>query len=253
MKLNRKFFEFTATGVGIFLFVTLLPANGRASDGARRPPRSPVIQASGGARASQPISRQSLAGSWKLNRAQSDDPTKKVPGGDVPMADSGIPAPSLGTAPQDSGGISGIGGGLGGMGNGTAPLPTPPAAHSWETEKDRQRKLEYLMPAGSLGIEQKDGEFDLVDDRGRKQILYTDSRKLHKSKDDKLQEFAAHLDAGRLVYAEKRPPHATVTRTFELSPDGRQMYETTEIDNGSLAVPVDVKYVYDAAPASAQP
>jgi hypothetical protein len=252
MKLNRKLFEFTS-GAGIFLFVALLPMNGRASDGGRGPARGPSIQAAGGARVSQPIGRQSLAGAWKLNRAESDDPTKKVAGDDVPMADSGIPVPSVGTVPQDSGGISGIGGGLGGMGNGTPPMPTPPAAHSWETEKDRQKKLEYLMPSASLGIEQKDREFDLIDDRGRKQILYTDGRKLHKSKDDKLQEFSARMDGGRLVYTEKRPPHATVTRTFEFSLDGRQMYETTEIDNGSLAVPVDIKYIYDAAPAGAQP
>jgi len=51
---------------------------------------------------------------------------------------------------------------------------------------------------------------------------------------------------------EKRPPRGTITRAFELSLDGRQMAETLTIDNGSISVPVVLKYVYDAAAADAQ-
>jgi hypothetical protein len=133
------------------------------------------------------------------------------------------------------------------------PMPQTAASHRWETDKDRQRRLEGLLPADSLTVLQKDNEFDFVDEQDHKQVLYTDGRKLRKSKDDKLQEFAAHWDAGRLSYDEKRPPHGTITHTFELSVDGRQMTETMEIDNGSIAVPVVLKYVYDAAPESARP
>jgi len=155
----------------------------------------------------------------------------------------------MGTPPP---GVTGAPGGMGGVGAGPMPLPQTAPSHRWETDKDRQKRLEGLMPAGSLSIEQKDNEFDFVDDQSRKQVLYTDGRKLRKSKDDKLQEFAARWDAGHLTYDEKRPPRGTITRTFELSLDGRQLIETMEIDNGSIAVPVIVKYVYDAAPATAQ-
>ena len=97
----------------------------------------------------------------------------------------------------------------------------------------------------------KDNEFDFVDDQDHKLIFYTDGRKLRKSKDDKIQQFDARWDNDHLTYDEKRPPHGTITRTFELSLDGRQMIETMTIDNGSIAVPVVLKYVYDAAPATA--
>ena len=77
-------------------------------------------------------------------------------------------------------------------------------------------------------------------------------RYLRKSIDDNLQEFVARWESGNLSYDEKRPPKGKVTRTFELSPDGRQMIETTEVDSGGLTVPIAIRYVYDAAPASAQ-
>ena len=171
----------------------------------------------------------------------------------VPMAGVGnvpnstMPQSNMGSAP---GGMSGIGG-MGGIGGGTPPMPATPPSHRWETDKDRQKRLEGLLPASSLTIEQKDNEVDL-EDLGRKEILYTDGRKLRKSKDDKMQEFTARWDKGNLTYDEKRPPHGTITRTFALSLDGRQMTETMTIDNGSISVPVVLKYVYDAAPASAQ-
>ena len=145
-------------------------------------------------------------------------------------------------------------GGMGGVGGGLPSMPDAPPSHTWETDKDRQKRMAAMMPAGSLTIEQKDNEFDFTDDRGRKQIFYADGRKLRKSKDDKLQEFAARWDGRHLAYDEKPSAHSTITRTFELSADGRQLYQTTEIDNGGISIPILLRYVYDAAvPAGAKP
>lgn len=39
----------------------------------------------------------------------------------------------------------------------------------------------------------------------------------------------------------------TVTRTFELSPDGKQLYVTTKMENERFSQPVTYKLVYDPA------
>jgi hypothetical protein len=266
-KLDTILIPFTVLGAVIFLLASTAPARpGSATPEAVADGRQ--------AASSQSQSRagsEALAGTWKLNRALSDDPAKKLVSDDniatgetgtaVPMAGasnlpnaSQMPQSNLGSAPSGMSGIGGMGGmpgGSGGMGGGTPPMPATPPSHRWETDKDRQKRLEGILPASSLTIEQKENEVD-VDDLGRKEILYTDGRKLRKSKDDRIQEFTARWDAGNLTYDEKRPPHGTITRAFELSLDGHQMTETLTIDNGSISVPVVLKYVYDAAPTDAQ-
>jgi hypothetical protein len=257
-KINTIFTRLAVLGV-VFLSASVNPARGAASEAAQGALQGASSQAPAG---------QALAGTWKLNRKLSDDPAVKLVSNDniatgetgtaVPMAGLGnvpnstMPQSNMGSAPSGMSGLGGMGGTPGGMGGGTPPMPATPPSHRWETDKDRQKRLEGLLPASSLTIERKDNEVD-IDDLGRKEILYTDGRKLRKSKDDKMQEFTARWDGGNLTYDEKRPPHGTITRTFELSPDGRQMTETMTIDNGSISVPVVLKYVYDAAPASAQP
>jgi hypothetical protein len=212
--------------------------------------------------------RQGLAGDWKFDASQSDDPTKKlVTDDDVFTGDTKTSIPTagqMGGRPDASqngtnvgmppGGMGAPGGmsGVGGAGQGPMPMPQMTAAHRWETDKDRQKRLAEFMPAGSLTVQQKDNEFDFIEGDDRKLVFYTDGRKLRKSKDEKLQEFDARLDGGRLSYDEKRQPKGTITRSFELSPDGRQMVETMEIDNGTIAVPVILKYAYNAVPTGAQ-
>jgi hypothetical protein len=264
-KLNTILIPFTVLGAIIFFLVWTAPtlARSAASTAAARGPQAASSQSQGPAGAT-------LVGTWKLNRALSDDPAKKLVADDdiatgetgtaVPMPGasnhpngSQMPQSNLGSAPS---GMSGIGGspgmpGMGGIGGGAPPMPATPPSHRWETDKDREKRLEGILPASSLTIEQKENEVDL-DDLGRKAILYTDARKLRKSKNDTIQEFTARWDKGNLTYDEKRPPHGTITRSFELSLDGRRMTETMTIDNGSISVPVVLKYVYDAAPAEAQ-
>ena len=38
-----------------------------------------------------------------------------------------------------------------------------------------------------------------------------------------------------------------MSRTFELSQDGRTLYETLDIDNGRSDIPLVIRYVYDAS------
>jgi hypothetical protein len=109
-------------------------------------------------------------------------------------------------------------------------------------------KMQPLIhPSGLLNIELKSPEIDVTDDDLHKLSLYTDGRKLQKSKDGNDQEVAAHWAGSQLVSDEKSPLGGKMSRTFELSRDGRQLFETLHIDNGGSNTPIFIRYVYDTA------
>jgi hypothetical protein len=99
----------------------------------------------------------------------------------------------------------------------------------------------------SQTIELKDAEVDSTDDRANKLVFYTDGRKIQKSKDNSLKQISAHWNGGQLVTDEKGPQGRKMSRTIELSSDGRQFYETWHIENGRSGSPLVIRYVYDAA------
>jgi hypothetical protein len=68
---------------------------------------------------------------------------------------------------------------------------------------------------------------------------------LQKSKDNNDQEVAAHWDGSGLVSDEKSPLGGKMSRTFELSQDGRKLFETLHIANGRSDTPIIIRYVYD--------
>ena len=87
----------------------------------------------------------------------------------------------------------------------------------------------------------------MTDDQYHKLVFYTDGRQLQKPKDDSYQEIAAHWDGSQLVSDEKSPQGGKMSRTFELSQDGRQVYETLHVDRGKSKGSLVVRYVYDIA------
>jgi hypothetical protein len=175
-----------------------------------------------------------------LNRDESDDPRKKM---------------------EDARGNSGggrAGGGGGGVRIGGFPIGGHGGNRGGESDEYRQRMQSAIAPANSLTLKQKsanDPEIDLTDDQNRKLALFTDGRKLQKpdAKDDSYQEIAAHWDGSRLVTDEKSPRGGKMSRTFELSYDGTQLFETLRLTTGRSNTPLDVRYVYDAVSSSATP
>ena len=214
--------------------------------------RSPEVSAS-----SKPIPpRTSIAGAWKLNTDESDDGRKKVQqaqsknqgngggnGGNPRMGGGGNPYPGQGGGnpyPGQGGGGNGGGARRGG--------PNQPSDMDPGTMRD------LTDPPETLSIVQKDTkgvEVDLTDDRTRKFALFTDGRKIAKSKDDTYQEIAAKWDGRSLVTDEKTPRGGNFSRTFDLAPNGQQLYETVRMDaiayGGAKSGPqVYIQYVYDA-------
>ena len=114
-----------------------------------------------------------------------------------------------------------------------------------ESDEERQKMRELFTPAKAITLSMTGAEVDLLDDRDRKRAFMTDGRKLQKSKDDNYQEIAAKFDGTRLVSDEKDPRGNKISRTFELSSDGRQLYETLHLTSGRNNTPLVVRYAYD--------
>jgi hypothetical protein len=179
--------------------------------------------------------RTSILGAWKLNRDESDDARKKT---------------------QDARGANGGGGGRGGVrmgipGMGGGPYGGRRGGGGNESDQDRERMQEFMNPSRSLTVAEakKDVEIDMFDDQERKCAFFTDGRKLQKTKDNTTQEITAHWDGNRLVTDEKSPSGRKISRTYELSYDGTQLYETLRLTRGRSDSQISIRYVYDQADA----
>jgi hypothetical protein len=178
--------------------------------------------------------RTSIFGAWKFNPDDSDDPRKRL---QQARAGGG------GGNRRMGGGYPGGGGGYGGRRMGS----------QGESDEQRQRMQELFSPSRGLTLAEakKDAEVDLFDDQERKRAFFLDGRKLQKSKDLNYQEIAAHWEGARLVTDEKNPRGGKMSRTYELSYDGTQLYETLHTTVGRNNTPLVLRYVYDQAAGSA--
>ncbi len=178
-----------------------------------------------------PSPRQSILGAWKLNREESDDPRKRM------QESRGSNGGRYGGRRAGGGWPGGGGGGYGGRRGGYG---------GQESDEERQKMHEVLSPPTTVTLSMTGAEVDLLDDHDRKRAFITDGRKLQKSKDNNYQEIAAKWDGNRLVTDEKSPQGGKMSRSFELSPDGRQLYENLHIESsGRNSRSLDVHYVYE--------
>ena len=142
----------------------------------------------------------------------------------------GFPYPGAG-----GGGNGPYGGGGGGRGIGG------------EDTDNIERIQDLVRPESSQTITLKDAEVDATNDQGRKLVFFTDGRKIQKSKDESQQQISAHWNGSQLVTDERGPQGKKMSRTLELSSDGRQFYETWHIENGRSGSVIVIRYAYDAA------
>ncbi len=233
-KISRRFLILGLLCAGFFASPAFLRAQAPAgpmpaaqpqpssAPGAKPLPQQPEIQP-----------RTSIFGAWKFNKDDSDDAHKKMQearGSDRRGGGGGV---------RMGGGIPGMGG-YGGHRRG---------GQENESDQERQGMQELLSPARTLTLAEakKEAEADLFDDQDRKRAFFTDGRKLQKSKDDKYQEIAALWDGARLFTDEKSPRGGKMSRSFELSPDRKQLYETLHMTTGRSNTPLIIHYVYDPA------
>lgn len=207
------------------------------------PKKKPVIPA-----------RKNLAGYWKLNTDESDDAKNRLDEARRTRAHSGN-NPNDPNGPGGPGGSGNPGGGNGRIGfppfpggGGNGPYGGNGRGGMGGNDSDLTQKLfEQVRPDASQSITLMDAEVDSLNDHGDKMEFVTDGRKIEKSKNQSLQEIPAHWDGQKLVTDEKGPQGRKLSRAIELSPDGKQFYETWTIENGKSGSPIIIRYVYDAA------
>lgn len=179
--------------------------------------------------------RTNILGAWKFNKDDSDDAREKL-------------KQSRQTDNTNRGGMGGprMGGpwpGGGGPYGGRGGAPPMGGSDSYD------RLGDLVNPPRAVKLSQKfekDPEVDLNDDREHRRAFFTDGRKLEKSKDSSYEQIAAHWDGNRLVTDEKGAHGGKLSRTFEVSSDGRQLWETIHLADSKGNHPVTVRYVYDA-------
>ncbi|HKN26049.1 MAG TPA: hypothetical protein VJX72_14465 [Candidatus Acidoferrum sp.] len=187
------------------------------------PPKKPEVQP-----------RKSILGYWKFNKDESDDGRAKLR--QSREADN--------TNRGNSGG--GYGGprvGVGWPGSGGG-YPHPQGGDISDSNSD------LVNPPREIKLAQKfenDPEVVLSDDREHRTTFYTDGRKLEKDKDPDNRQVAARWDDKKLITDEKGAHGGKVSRSYELSSDGKQLIETVHLTDSKGNHPVNVQYVYDAA------
>jgi hypothetical protein len=177
---------------------------------------------------------KNLAGTWKLNRDDSDDPQKKLQ--------------------QARGGGRGQGGGRsgGGMGGGGWPGGGGYGGRRMggrESDEERQKMQIFLEPAQELTIAQKEPEIDITGDSERRFTVFTDGRKVERSKDSSKQQFDAKWEEYRLVMEGKDPRGNKYERSYEVLPGNQQLRETLFLKVGRNNSEVSIRYIYDLVPA----
>ena len=198
---------------------------------ANEPPPPPPVKI---------VPRTNILGAWKLNRDESDDPKarsneRKV--NDPNQGRGGNGGPRVG---WPGGGIGGPGVGGGQRGNG---------GQQKDTAEDRQRYTELIDPSIRLKLARKGDKDPIVEmfgDQGRKTIFYTDGHKPDAPAGVGTDVVEAKWDGGKLVSTSPLPKKGSLTRTYEVSPDGLQLWEEVEMVIGKDKNPSRFRFVYDA-------
>lgn len=185
----------------------------------------PPVASSMAAPADQP---PNLGGTWKLNKDKSDNPRQKMQ-----------------EAMGNSGGMQG-GGSMRGGGGG------------WAQRNGRQGRGE-MNDVSQLTVVQNGSDIKVTGESGRTfAVLPADTNASANAN--------GHTDANSDSDNQYTPPAPTVhwqntrliaetdgrrggktTRTYELSPDGKELYVTTTIENPRFSQPVTYRLVYDPA------
>ena len=177
---------------------------------------------------SQEATTPKLSGQWQLNKDQSDDPREKM---QAARGESG------GGGRGEGGGRSGGGRGQGGGG--------------------------MMDEMSTLQIEQSDSNVKITGKSGRAlaQIPAAaapsgdnggsgDSESGGRGAGRRATTTSAQWQNGQLVTVTQNP-RGKSTRTYSLSPDGKQLYVTTKMESERLSQPVTYRQVNDPAPTKA--
>jgi hypothetical protein len=243
---NKSEVESLSTGCNAFLVMVavllLVCANGvRAQQNGPMPAATPSDQpAQSSANSSSTAgAHPNLAGTWKLNKDQSDDVREK-------MQEAGA------GGGQGGGWGGGNGGGFGGRGGGGMGGGRRGGGEGGMMQEYSQLAIEQtastVRVTGSSGrvLAQYDANASGSSSNNGASSSTTDNQGGQGERN--AGPAAAQWQDAKLV-ATEQGRRGTTTRTYELSPDGKQLYVTTRIDNPRFSQPVTIRFVYDSQKA----
>jgi hypothetical protein len=219
-----------------------LPGAAPSDQPSQAPPRA----------AMQNAEMPNLAGTWKLNPDQSDNPMEKMR-----EAQQESDGPGVG-----GGGRRGMGGGgaLGGNdanggGSGGGNEGQNGAAQQNGENQQRGQRRGGMQQMAQLVIEQTPTSTKVTDASGRVMALYLapsdqGNAQSNTSNSDANTPPAAQWQDHKLVATQQMRNGGTTMRTYELSTDRKQLVVTTKIENKRFKVPLTIRQVYDPVYAS---
>jgi hypothetical protein len=177
--------------------------------------------------------KPNLAGAWRLNQDESDDPRQRA---------------------QQSRGNSGGGGGVGGQhggwgvgGPGGVGVYHGGGGRSQQAQDQASSMMEEFS---QLTIEQTDATVR-VKDSGN-QLVAQFPMNSDTSNDKDAKNNSSQWQSGQLVVVTQGKHGGKITRRYTLSADGDQLYVTTRIDKSGSDQPVMFRFVYDLVRNNAQ-
>lgn len=213
----------TSFAAAAFFIATVIPLSAQNApagpQSAAAPSDEPAQTSSSGT--AEIGGKPNISGTWTVNKDQSDNPQQKM---------------------QEAGGSGsgGMGGGMrGGMGR-------------------RNRGSGGMMSQLSqLTIVQTESSVKVTNEGGRVVAAYSSSNSNNALNGDqsnggdstgaesRAARTAAQWQGDSLVVQTQDRRGGTTTRTFELSPDGKQLCMITKIDSPRFQRPVTIRFVYD--------
>ncbi len=239
--------------------VLLLPATrADAQTSGPLPATAPSDQPVASTRAGAPArigGKPNISGTWALNKDESDDPR-------TAMQQAGN---SGGKGGGGRYGAGGGGSGGGGWGSGGGQHGGSGGAGGGGGTRGGQNSQGGMNNLAQLTIEQTASSAKVTGESGNVLALYsasetapanssagTSSNPSNSSSGDSDAASAppaAQWQGSQLVAVTPGRRQGSTTRTYELSPDGKQLYVTTKIDNPRFTKPVTFRLVYDPAPS----
>lgn len=207
------------TGALLVLSVQTVKAQSAGSDSSANRAQSQDASQTANTSTAKP----NLVGTWTFNQKQSDDPRQKM---QEAMNANGNQSGSSDTNPGRTGRRRGRGGRGGGM---------------------------MMRQFSQLTITQTDKGLNVAGATGRL-IATTEPQSNDQNAQDnqdngggmmRMRPAEAKWQGGQLVATSDMFGN-TITRTFELSPDGKQLYMTTKMESQRFSQPVSYRFVYDA-------
>jgi hypothetical protein len=260
-------FKRPALCTAVFLPLLLFPAGRVAAQSAGPlPGATPSDQPSTTGRpAAQVAGKPNLAGTWKLNADLSDNPMQKMRQAQQDSGDQGGGGRRGGYGGGGGGMGGGGGNGGGGWGGGNGGQNGGQNGGGPPNDGDQQGGGGGRRGGGrgmaQLVIEQTPTSAKVSDTSGRVLALYlapSEQGSAHSSATNSSNDDAnagpptpvAQWQDNKLVATQSMRNGGATTRTYELSPDNKQLIVTTKVENKRFKEPVTFRQVYDPVYAS---